>query len=256
MSALLAPIEAVSALPALIDRATAALTNARTAAEVLEAKEVAGLAYDAAKRAARLATAKGAHDELISTAYRMQADALEIEASAKRRLADEYDAAQERGEVKSNGGARKFTVPDQNTELPSAADIGLSRKDIHEARIIRDAERADPGIVRRTLDDRVARREEPNKTALRNAVIEAAQRGMRPQSAPSNRNPIYRPPSDASKAWQHLYGVCRALSEWSYENAEKALTGREEAGGTQAMNEAAIREAANFLADFVEKMDA
>jgi hypothetical protein len=35
--------------------------------------------------------------------------------------------------------------------LATAADIGLSRKDVHEARIIRDAEKVDPGIVRRTV---------------------------------------------------------------------------------------------------------
>jgi hypothetical protein len=35
-------------------------------------------------------------------------------------------------------------------ELASVADIGMTHKDIHEARIIRDAEVADPGIVRRT----------------------------------------------------------------------------------------------------------
>lgn len=72
-------------------------------------------------------------------------------ASAKRRLADEYDAAQERGEVANNGGKRgnQFaSVPRENTA--TAADIGLSRKDIHEARIIRDAENVDPGIVRRS----------------------------------------------------------------------------------------------------------
>jgi hypothetical protein len=33
----------------------------------------------------------------------------------------------------------------------TAADLGLSRKDIHEARQIRDAEEAEPGIVSRTL---------------------------------------------------------------------------------------------------------
>ncbi len=36
-------------------------------------------------------------------------------------------------------------------ELVSAADIGLSHKDIHEARQLRDAEESDPGIVRRLL---------------------------------------------------------------------------------------------------------
>lgn len=52
---------------------------------------------------------------------------------AKRRLADEYDAAQERGEVGQEG--RPKTVSDGNGIVPiTAADLGLSRKDIHEAR--------------------------------------------------------------------------------------------------------------------------
>jgi hypothetical protein len=171
--------ETVIALTALIDRASSALAGARSAAEVLEARDMASIAYDAAKKAARFGKAKQAHDDLIAAAYRAQADALEIEAGAKRRLADEYDAAQERGEVKSNGGARNFTVPKQNSE-PSASDIGLSRKDIHESRIIRDAEKADPGIVRRTVDAAIAGGKEPTKAAVRRAVLETA----RPQSSP------------------------------------------------------------------------
>ena len=100
----LAPISAgVSDLPGLIDRAASMLAGAKSAAEVLEAREYAGLAYDAAKRASRLSRAKSAHDDLIAAAHRAQADALEIEAAAKRRLADEYDAAQARGEVAGLG---------------------------------------------------------------------------------------------------------------------------------------------------------
>jgi hypothetical protein len=40
---------------------------------------------------------------------RAQADALEIEALAKRRLADEYDAAQECGEVATSRDGRRRT---------------------------------------------------------------------------------------------------------------------------------------------------
>ena len=36
--------------------------------------------------------------------------------------------------------------------VATAADVGLSRKEIHEARAIRDAEKRDPGVVRRTVD--------------------------------------------------------------------------------------------------------
>jgi len=64
----------------------------------------------------------------------------------KRRLADEYDAAQERGEVAVQG------KPSKAKGLATASQIGLSYKEIHEARTIRDAEKRDPGVVRRTVD--------------------------------------------------------------------------------------------------------
>lgn len=150
-------------LPVLIDRAARALSNARTSAEILEARDIAGVAYDAAKIAARLAKAKGAHDQLIGAAHRAQADALEIEAGAKRRLADEYDAAQERGEISKQGAH----VPDGNM---STDEIGISRKAIHEAREIRDAEEADPGIVRRVLDEAIAAGEEPTRAKVKKAA--------------------------------------------------------------------------------------
>ncbi len=69
------------------------------------------------------------------------------EAAAKRRLADEYDAAQERGEVAKSGDTLRNGpgVPKRNAGKATAADVGLSRKEIHEARSIRDAQKRDPG---------------------------------------------------------------------------------------------------------------
>ena len=131
-------------LPALVDRAVAALTNARSAAEVLEARDLASVAYDAAKKAARLHKAKRAHDDLIAAAYRTQADALAIESEAKRRLADEYDAAQQRGEIARPGNPNFY----EGEKLPRP---NISAKEIHEAREIRDAEKADPGIVAQSM---------------------------------------------------------------------------------------------------------
>jgi hypothetical protein len=163
-----------SDLPSLIDRAASMLAGAKTAAEVLEAREFAGLAYDAAKRASRLSRAKSAHDDLIAAAHRAQADALEIEAAAKRRLADEYDDAQARGEVM--GRARRC-VGDDNAPA-TAADLGLRRDQIHDARLLRDAEAADPGIVRRTLDAKLERGEEPTRSAVRRAAEDRLQRSL------------------------------------------------------------------------------
>jgi hypothetical protein len=178
-----------TALPSLIDRAASALINARSAAEVLEARDMASVAYNTAKIAARLAKAKNAHDELISAVFRTQADALEIEAGAKRRLADEYDAAQERGEVATVG---KRSQPERLQEAPpSAADIGLSRKDIHEARIIRDAELDEPGIVHRVVSEALAAGEEPTRAKVTKAVKAKRTRGPRfeaPQESQHDRD--------------------------------------------------------------------
>lgn len=153
-------------LPRLIDRATAALENARTSAEVLEAREFARAAYDAAKSAGRMAKAKQAHDSIVSEVHRAQAHALAIRARAEMRLAEEYDDAQDRGEILGNG-ERSFSSP----EKVSGTAI-FPPKDLHEARQFRDAERADPGVIRRTIDSIVDRGEEPTRAALRKEVIE------------------------------------------------------------------------------------
>jgi len=243
-------------LPGLIDRAATMLASAKTAAEVLEAREAAGLAYDVAKRAARLKSAKAAHDDLVAAAHRAQADALEIEAAAKRRLADEYDAAQARGDVKRNGGDRS-TVEDRNTA--SAADLGLRRDQIHDARLIRDAEVVDPGIVRRTLDERLERGEEPNRAALRKMVVDAAMRGMRPQRKPSRRNPLYVPPTPQQVAWQHVTGTFRAFAEWATdENLALARTGMRESRDSQFhhLDVAAIAAGSKAFTNIKEWFDA
>ncbi len=246
-----------NSLTGLVKRAATQLASASSAAEVLEAKDAASVAYDASKKAARLAKAKGAHDELIAKAHRAQADALEIEAAAKRRLADEYDAAQERGEVASQkDGRRKVGVPDGNAKT-TASDLGLSRKEIHDARQIRDAERADPGITRRTLDSRLEAKQEPTKAALREAIVEVARQGIRGTSQPSRKNPLYVPPSEAEKAWSHIYGTCRAFAEWATgENIALALQGCRERRDDQSRNIAAVQRAASLLSEFERKINA
>jgi hypothetical protein len=161
-NALIAPTDT---LPVLIDRATQALDSARTSAEVLEARDMARVAYDAAKSASRIMRAKEAHDSLISDVHRAQAHALGIRARAEMRLAEEYDAAQERREVAKAGDNQHGQV------LPSGKDLGLTHKDIHEARRMRDAERADPGVIQRTINNIVERGDEPTRAALTREVV-------------------------------------------------------------------------------------
>lgn len=169
-------LDRTGSLPAMVDRAAQTLASAKSAAEVLDAHDLAAAAYDAAKIAARVVRVKNAHDDLIAKVSRAQADALEIEAKAKRRLADEYDAAQGRGEIASHG-QKRADVPNGNI----SADLGLSRKDIHEARIIRDAEEAEPGIIAATIEAAVAAGEEPTRAKVRRAAEAAAKRRPRPR---------------------------------------------------------------------------
>lgn len=166
-------------LPTLIDRATSALESARSSAEVLEARDMARVAYDAAKSAARMTRAKQAHDSLIVEVHRSQAHALAIRARAEMRLAEEYDAAQDRGEVAGHGRSKV-----EADNVTTAADLGLRRDEIHEARKLRDAEQADPGAIRRALDGMIERGEEPTRAALKREVIErpAPPRRMDPRA--------------------------------------------------------------------------
>lgn len=188
----------------LIDRAVATLTNAISAAEVLDARDMASLAYDAAKRAGRISKAKQAHDSVIAAAHRTQADALDIEAAAKRRLADEYDAAQERGEVRTR--ADNQHVPKENK--PTVAELGISRKDIHEARQIRDAEKAEPGIVRQALDKMVKAGEEPTRAKVSRAVRAKVNRPRKPNGY---RNTVEE--SQHDRDLRMLMGVWSAACE-------------------------------------------
>lgn len=171
-------------LPSLIDRATAALATARSSAEVLEARDMARVAYDAAKSAGRMAKAKQAHDEVIGAVYRAQADALLIEARAKMRLADEYDAAQDRGEVHRHGGQLPRDVADTN--IPTAADLGLRRDEIHDARKLRDAERENPGLAEQAVNNMLAAGVEPTRAELQRSILAAVADARKPMD---RRNP-------------------------------------------------------------------
>ena len=130
------------------------------------------MAYTAAKTAARLAVAKDAHDTIISACRKAMGDALLIEKTAQCRIADEYDAAQERGEIASNGGARGnqyASIPNENTGI-TVKNVGLTSKQVHEARIVRDAERERPGLVRKTIEDKLKTGKEPTRADIKRAV--------------------------------------------------------------------------------------
>ena len=241
MNVAVAIAEKHTSLPSLVRRAADQLALATSAAEVLDARDMASAAYDAAKSAARIARAKGAHDELIAKVHRAQADALEIEAMAKRRLADEYDAAQGRGEIKTR--ADNQLVPDENKL--SAEDLGLSRKDIHQSRQISDAEVAEPGIISRTIMERLHAGHEPTKAAVRQAVIEVVSRPAAAAPRTSRANPIHQP-NPAYDAANRVIGRCTTITE--------TLSASGPAFVIQGFLDAAMR--ARSIAKFIAARDA
>jgi hypothetical protein len=202
------------------------LSRATSAAEVLAARDMATATYDAAKRSARLKRAKGAHDELVAATYRVQADSLEIESLAKRRLADEFDAARP---VEAAKGGRPKTVPDGNGF--TAAQAGLTRKEVFEARQMRDVIEQDPGIVRRALDQMLAAGSEPTRAGLKRARQSARRRRHRQRHRRRARQQSLRDAAEAMrtllsfkrftpKVWEPACGkgaISRLLEDAGYE---------------------------------------
>jgi hypothetical protein len=56
---------------------------------------------------------------------------------------------------------RRSGVPNKNT-VATVTDIGLTRKQVQEARAVRDAEKAKPGIIRKIMDAKLQANEERN----------------------------------------------------------------------------------------------
>jgi hypothetical protein len=118
-----------------------------------------------------------------------------IEARTKMRLAEEYDAAQSRGEIRTR--ADNQLIPEQNKLSPSEIDPSLPKL-AFEGRQLLKAEAADPGIVQRTIEERLDAGQEPTKAALREArIIRDAELADPTQpdcaetlSMPRNGNPI------------------------------------------------------------------
>jgi hypothetical protein len=175
--------------------------------------------------AARLAKAKDAHDEVVSACHKAMADALVIERQAQIRLASEYDLAQSRGEVAVPGGSgsNQYANVQRENICNTVEDIGLTRKQIHEARFWRDAERDNPGVVRRTLDAISAAGKEPTRAELRRAIA------PKPSSPPSLPPQPMPPPHPAAEGeaqddeegdrLHRAYSRLSVVIEWRRERA-------------------------------------
>jgi hypothetical protein len=178
-------------------------------------------AYDQAKAAANYGKRMQASEQLISKAYRLQADALLIEAHAKMALADQYDEAQAAGMVATQGRPKK--VSDEN--LFRLEDVGLTKARVHEARKLRDAETKQPGLVQQAIEARIEEGLEPSRANLRAAIGTAsaskADRGDNfYQTPPEATRTLLAFESFSSTVWEPACGlnaIGRILEDVDYE---------------------------------------
>jgi hypothetical protein len=157
-------------LSGLVQRIRGALEAAETNVQILGVRADASIAYEKITQAERLAKARHAHGETIAALRAMAADMLLLEAGADIRLANEYDAAQARGELQSRGGDRVSSKVRNADFGPTVSDMGISKQRMSEARQLRDAEKAKPGSIKRALDAEVQAGRTPTRAAVKRAI--------------------------------------------------------------------------------------
>lgn len=208
-----------SNLSAIVERARALLDDG----DVVAARLLAAGAYDQAKAAAGYAARFGAAERLIDKARRLQGDALLIESRAKVRIADEYDAAQAAGTAAKG---RPKTLPDGNTSA-TADDLGLTAKDIFDARKLRDAEARTPGIVERAIAARLSAGLEPSRANLRAAV------GTDSATKAERGHNLYETPGEAMRALLSIMRFSKTV--WEPACGKGAISRELEAAGYEVI---------------------
>jgi hypothetical protein len=199
-------------LPRLLREAAATYAKeAATAAELLEALKKTKGVYEAGRLEVRFRQVKDALDTTIAVIRQMQVDALVIDSLLMCRLANEYDAAQDKGDLPKRGDIGRG----RNSDDKFLNEItGFTIQHMHKARNIRNAEKAKPGCIRKALDEQVAAGEEPTRAALQRAVNEALGKKPRPRgSNGSAKDRIKELEAELSKLRRQYSDLLRAQAQ-------------------------------------------
>lgn len=183
-------------LPALVTRAGQRLLDARSSAEVLEAKALAEAALHYAK------ITKAANDT--------HADCLRIITRAEMRMADEID---------KTPSAQGRNLPNVQTpdERASYDEMGLDRRRVAEWREVRDA---GEGVVESALQNALAEGRAPTKAEILNAAkaIRAEQQSEKADKRAEREATLANATRRASEAMGlQKYNVILADPPWRFE---------------------------------------
>ena len=134
-------------LPTIIDRASAKLAEARTSAEVLEARELADIAYHVA--------------QLRNAAIEVHADCVLLIAEAERRIGGELIAGKDRGELAPGHRPKKGWKP------TTLSDLGITKD---QSAGWQDVARTPEPVIKEAIQADVDAGKAPTKTTVRKAV--------------------------------------------------------------------------------------
>ena len=124
-------------LPAIVDRAGHRLLEAKSSAEVLEAKAMAEAALHYAK--------------ITKAANETHADCIRIITRAEMRMANEIDAEKAAGNLRGVGNPNQIQRDAVNSKT-TYADIGIAQQRVAEWRDVRDAgEQVVDGVISKAL---------------------------------------------------------------------------------------------------------
>lgn len=179
-----------SELVSTIARARTALDEGDVQAALL----LSSGAYVQAKAAASYAESVKASRTLVDKARRLQADALKIEALAYVAMADAVDEAQANGQIARPG--RKSNISGDN--IFTLDEVGLDAGKLHEARKLRNAEKANPGFVETIIETRLSEGLEPSRASLKKAAGHAV--GTKTATKDERGDDLYETPIEAMRA--------------------------------------------------------
>ncbi|MCM2472134.1 hypothetical protein HGO38_01415 [Rhizobium sp. CG5] len=193
----------VSELVFAIERARAMYDQG----DVQDALMLSTTVYEQAKAAALAATKVKASRKLIDKARRMQADALKIESLCYVAMADVVDEAQAKGQIARRG--RPKNISDEN--VFTFEDVGLDPGHLHQARQLRNAERAEPGFIERAVEARIDEGFEPSRASLKQAAGHAI--GTKSATKEDRGDDLYETPIEAMRTLLALESFSAAVKE-------------------------------------------
>lgn len=146
-------VTANESLPAIVDRAGHRLLEAKSSAEVLEARAMAEAALHYAK--------------ITRAANETHADCIRIITRAEMRMANEIDAGQASGKFRGVGNPNQI-IRDPDSSKTTYADIGVAPQRVQEWREIRDAGEA-------VVDDVISKALSEGRVPTKGEILRAAQ---------------------------------------------------------------------------------